>query len=121
MNNIWVIPAGHIPLQSTGEEPAFTSRDQICILNRNDAPAMITIMIYYENESPAGPYEIELKEKCVRQIRFNDLVNPFPISLDRNFAAVVESNIPIVVQFTRMDTSQAMLAGFTTMAFAGDE
>jgi hypothetical protein len=121
MHKIWVIPGGHIPLLSTGTEPAFTSRDQLSILNSNTTPAKISIMVYYENDPPTGPYKIELKENCVRQIRFNDLVDPLPISLDVHFAAVIESDVPIVVQFTRMDTSQSMLAGFSTMAFAADE
>ena len=29
----WIIPGGHIPLESIGHEPEFTSRDQIAILN----------------------------------------------------------------------------------------
>jgi hypothetical protein len=121
MHKIWVIAGGHIPLSSTGTEPAFTSRDQLCLLNTNAKPATVNIMIYYENDPPTGPYKIELKENCVRQVRFNDLVDPLPVSLDIPFAAVVESDVPIVVQFTRMDTSQSMLAGFSTMAFAADE
>jgi hypothetical protein len=116
----WIIAGGHIPLRSTGDEPEFSSRDELCVLNTNAKPAKIAIMVYHEANPPAGPYKIELKEECVRHIRFNDLVDPLPISLDTGFAAVVTSDVPIVVQFTRMDTSHKMVAGFSTLAFSAD-
>jgi hypothetical protein len=119
-HKIWVISGGHIPLLSTGTEPAFTSRDTICVLNINTQQAKLSIMIYYEEDPPAGPYKIELAASCVRHIRFNDLVDPLPLALDKKFAAVIECDLPVVVQFTRMDTSRPQLAGFTTMAYAGD-
>ena len=116
----WVISGGRIPLRTTGDEPVFTSRDELCVLNTSDNPAKISIMVYHETEHPSGPYNIEVKEACVRHIRFNDLVDPLPISLDTPFAAVVTSDVPIVVQFSRMHTSQRKLAGFFTTAFAAD-
>ena len=116
----WVIAGGRIPLRTTGVEPALTSRDELCVLNTSDRPAKISIMVYHETEHPSGPYNIEVKETCVRHIRFNDLVDPLPISLDTDFAAVVTSDVPIVVQFSRMNTSQKMMAGFFTTAFAAD-
>ena len=116
----WVIPGGHIPLLSTGTEPQFTSRDEICLLNTAAQEVKVTIMIYYEDREPVGPYKIELDAECVRHIRFNDLVDPLPLPLDMDFAAVIRSDVPIVVQFTRMQTGQSSLAGFSTLAFAAD-
>jgi len=119
-NKIWVISGGHIPLHSTGEEPAFTSRDVLCLLNTHPHEVRVRLTIYYEDKEPVGPYPIELTKNSVRQVRFNDLVDPFPIPLDTNYAAVVESEHPIFVQFTRIDTSGANMAMFSTMAFPAD-
>jgi hypothetical protein len=113
----WIVPGGHIPLQSTGSEPAFTSRDEISILNTNEQEATIRITIYYTDQEPTGPYNITVKAQRVRHIRFNDLVDPTPVLLDTDYAAVITSNVPVVVQFTRLDTSQPNLATATTMAF----
>jgi hypothetical protein len=118
-HKIWVIAGGQIPLLSTGKEPGFTSRDVVCILNTGEA-TKVNIMIYYEDKPPAGPYRIELKEICVRQVRFNDLVDPLPIPLNTIYAAVIESDNPVLVQFTRMDTGHANKALLSTMAFPGD-
>jgi hypothetical protein len=117
----WVIPAGHIPLVSTGKEPACTSRDEICILNTHRQDAEIRIIIYYADLPPVGPYSITVKGERLRHIRFNDLVDPAPILLDMDYAAVIIANIPVVVQFTRVDTSQATPLSTSTILFAADD
>jgi hypothetical protein len=116
-HTIWVIPGGKIPLHSTGTEPANTSRDELCILNTNELDAGINITLYHAEEPPTGPFRITVKAQRVRHIRFNDLVDPKPLLLDAEYAAVIHSNLPIVVQFTRTDTSQAALSTSTTLAF----
>lgn len=118
-HKIWVIAGGQIPLHSNGKEPEYTSRDLVCLLNTGNA-TKVKLTIYYEDRPPVGPYKIELAAKCVRHIRFNDLVDPLPFPLDTIYAAVVESESPIVVQFTRMDTGEANRATISTMAFPGD-
>jgi Uncharacterized protein conserved in bacteria len=50
-------------------------------------------------------------------VRFNDLAHPVPIPVDTDYASVIQSNIPIFVQHTRLDTRQAGNALFSTMAF----
>jgi hypothetical protein len=116
-NTIWMIPGGHIPLASTGKEPEFVSRDVVCILNTSKQEAHVTLTIYYTNREPAGPYKLIIKARSVRNLRFNDLVDPEPIPLDTDYAVLVQSNIPVVVQFTRVDTGGPELAGITGMAF----
>lgn len=119
-NTIWIIPGGHIPLASTGKEPDFISRDVLSLLNTNEQEAEINLLVYYANRKPAGPYKLKIKARSVRNLRFNDLVDPEPIPLDTDYAVLVQSNIPVVVQFTRMDTGQAELAAITSMAFPVD-
>jgi hypothetical protein len=120
-NTIWMIPGGSIPLVSTGREPEFTSRDEISILNANEQEADVNLTIYYANREPAGPYEIKIKANSVRNLRFNDLVDPEPIFLDTEYAVLLQSNYKVIVQFTRMDTGQQELAGITGMAFPVDD
>src|SRR5688572_7602745 len=105
-NTIWMIPGGHIPLVSTGKEPEYTSRDVLYMLNTNEEEANVSITIYYTNRAPAGPYVIKIKASSVRNLRFNDLVDPEPVPLDTDYAVLVQSDIPVIVQFTRMDTAQ---------------
>jgi hypothetical protein len=39
---------------------------------------------------------------------------------DTDYASVIESDVPIVVQHTRLDSRQAALALLTTIAYAQD-
>lgn len=100
----WVIPGGRIPFPSTGEEPAFTAFEQLCVLNPGDEAADLELTVYYADQEPVGPYPLTVAARRIRHVRFNDLVDPEAIRLDRDFGCVVRSSVPVVVQFTRQDT-----------------
>jgi hypothetical protein len=52
-----------------------------------------------------------------RHVRFNDLTDPAPVPRDTDYSSLIESDVPIVVQHTRLDSRQAALALLSTMAF----
>jgi hypothetical protein len=52
-------------------------------------------------------------------VRFNDLTEPEPIPRATDFASIVRSDVPIVVQHTRLDSRQSALALMSTIAFPG--
>ena len=52
-----------------------------------------------------------------RHLRFNDLADPAPVPRDADYASLLRSDVPVVVQHTRLDTRQEALALLTTMAF----
>jgi len=95
----------------------MTSHETVCILNTSDQPAEVRITIYYADREPVGPYIASVPARRTSHIRFNDLTDPAPIPVDTDYAAVVESNVRIVVQHTRLDSRQAENALFSTMAF----
>jgi hypothetical protein len=116
----WVIPGGHVPGTSTGAEPEFTSFDQVCILNSGDKEAEIEITIYHTDREPVGPYPLTIGARRVRHTRINDLINPLAVPLDTDYAVVIESNVPIVVLFSRQDTRQTANAIAFTLAFPAE-
>jgi hypothetical protein len=111
------VVGGHIPFESTGHEPEFTSFEQLCVLNAADKDAHLEITLYYADRDPVGPYPLVVGARRVRHVRFNDLIDPEAMPLDVDYAAVVESDVPVVVQFIRQDTRQAENALFSTPAF----
>lgn len=113
----WAIPGCCIPGQSNGEEPFLTSRDEICILNTGGKEVNIEVTIYYTDREPAGPYQMLVGARRTRHIRFNDLIDPEAIILETEFAALVQANRPVVVQFNRLDTGSDARSHSTTMAF----
>jgi len=114
----WVIPEGYIPAYSHGPEPQFTSHETACLLNTSDQDAHVQITIYYRDREPVGPYRVTVPARRTLHLRFNDLQDPEPIPVDTDYASVFESDVPIVVQHTRLDSRQAENALLSTMAYA---
>ncbi|HJT17909.1 MAG TPA: sensory rhodopsin transducer [Thermoanaerobaculia bacterium] len=114
----WAIAEGYIPGWSHGPEPEFTSHETACILNTNDQDAHVTITIYFSDRDPVGPYKITVPARRTKHVRFNDLKEPQQIPHATDYASVIESDVPIVVQHTRLDSRQAANALITTVAYS---
>jgi hypothetical protein len=117
----WAIAEGYIPAGSHGREPQFTSHETVCILNTTDNDARVTITIFYSDREPSDPYRVTVPARRTKHVRFNDLIDPEPIPLATDFASLIESNVPIVVQHTRLDSRQAENALLSTIAYAATE
>jgi hypothetical protein len=98
----------------------MTSHETVCLLNASDQEAHVEITIYYSDRDPVGPYRVSVPARRARHVRFNDLKEPEPIPRDTDYASVIESDVPIVAQHTRLDSRQAENALITTIAYAGD-
>ena len=116
----WVIAEGYIPAYSHGPEPEMTSHETACILNTGDRDAEVDIMIYFSNREPVGPFHITVGARRTLHQRFNDLRDPEPIPRATSYASVITSNVPIVVQHTRLDSRAAENALITTIAYPVD-
>lgn len=116
----WAIAEGYIPAYSNGPEPQFTSHETVCILNAGDEDAHVEITVFYSDKEPVGPYKETVPARRTKHIRFNNLKDPAPIPLDTDFASVIESDVPIVVQHTRLDSRQAENALLSTIAYASN-
>ncbi len=53
-------------------------------------------------------------------LRFNDLKDPRPIPLDTDYSSAFESDVPIIVQHTRLDSRRAEISLLTTIAYSQD-
>ena len=117
----WAIAEGYIPRESHGVEPQMTSHETVCLLNASDADAHVRITVFFTDRAPAGPYHLTVPAQRTRHQRFNDLTNSEPIPRNTDYASLIESDVPIVVQHTRLDSRQAANALITTIAYAGSE
>lgn len=115
----WVIADGYIPGESTGAGPAMTSHETASILNAGDQDAHIRMTLFFSDRDPVGPYEVTVPARRTRHVRFNDLNDPAPVPRDTDYSAVIESDVPTVVQHTRLDSRQPELALLTTVAHPG--
>ena len=113
----WVIAEGYIPDGSTGPEPAMLSHETACMLNTSDQDAHVQITVFFSDREPAGPFRVTVPARRTLHQRFNELEDPEKIPLGTDYASVIESDVPIVVQHTRLDSRQAENALMTTVAY----
>ena len=113
----WAIAEGYIPDTSHGPQPEMLSHETACLLNASEVPANVRITVYFSDRDPVGPYSITVPPKRTQHVRFNDLADPEPIPKGTDFATVIESDVEIVVQHTRLDSRQAENALLSTIAF----
>jgi hypothetical protein len=116
----WVLAGGHIPLESRGREPARTSRDELAFLNTSSQKAAVEMTVFYADRDPIGPYRLEIGGRRQRTVRINDLVDPLPVPLDVDYALIVSSSIPIIVQALRIDTSLGLTITALSMYALGE-
>jgi hypothetical protein len=114
----WAIAEGYIPESSHGPEPEMTSHETACLLNASDEDAHVEITIYFSDRDPVGPYLLTVPARRTKHIRFNDLKDPAPVPRGTDYASVIESDVPLVVQHTRLDSRQSANALLSTVAYA---
>jgi hypothetical protein len=99
----------------------MTSHETACLLNTADQDAHVSITVYFADREPKGPYRLVIGARRTLHVRFNELSDPAPIPRGTDYSSVIESDVPIVVQHTRLDSRQAENALLTTIAYAVDD
>src|SRR5438105_4022276 len=115
---LWAIAEGYIPSESAFSDRALVSHETACILNAGDRDARIALTLFFKDREPAGPYRLRVAARRTLHLRFNDLEDLQPVPRDTDYASVFESDVPVVVQHTRLDSRKAEIALLSTMAYA---
>jgi len=99
----------------------MTSHETACFLNASDQDAHVQITVYFSDRDPVGPYRVTVPANRTKHLRFNDLTDPEPIPKGIDYSSVIEADVPIVVQHTRLDSRQTANALLTTIAYAAKD
>lgn len=116
----WLIPDGYLPEKSTGDQ---VSHESVCVLNTGSQDATIHLTLYFEDREPMEGFVARCGARRTHHIRLDRILDASgrPVPRGVPYAVAVESDVPVVVQHSRLDTSQEALALFTTMAFPAEE
>jgi hypothetical protein len=114
----WAIAEGYLPPGSTGPAPQMISHETVCLLNTGAQDAHVEFTLYFADRDPVGSYRVVVQARRTRHVRFNELDDPETVPVDTDFASLIESDQPVVVQHTRLDSRQAELALRSTVAYA---
>lgn len=112
----WFIPDGYYPVHSSG---IFPSHEAICVLNPGGTDAQIEITLYFEDRDRMEGFKAGCKAGRTHHIRMDRIRDEQGNGVPQGvaYAMMVRSNIDIIVQYSRMDTTQAEMALMTTMAY----
>lgn len=117
---VWLIPDCY--LNSVSKNPSV-SHEAICVINTSDEDAEIKLTLFFEDRPAMDGFVSLCGAKRTHHIRMDKLCDKEGrlIPRDTPYAALVESSVPIVVQYSRLDTSAAEMALMTTIAYPVDE
>jgi len=113
----WSIAEGYIPSQSSFSDRALVSHETACILNAGDQDAHVSITVFFADREPVV-YRVTVSARRTLHLRFNDLKDPETVPRDTDFSSVFESDVPIIVQHTRLDSRRAEVTLMSTTAYA---
>jgi len=111
----WLIPDAYYNSVSNGQ----VSHEAVCVLNTSNEDAVINMTLYFEDRDKMDGYEAACPAERTHHIRLDKLKSKTgqPVPMDVPYAILVESNVEVVVQYSRLDTSQAEMALMTTIAY----
>jgi hypothetical protein len=107
----WAIADGRLDGQAN---------ESACILNASDDDAHVALTVYYTDREPSGPYVVTVPARRTVHVRFDDLTDPEPVPREADYASVIESDVPVVVQYSRIDGPDYTSPFASTIAYAGD-
>jgi hypothetical protein len=98
--------------------PRPRTHETACLLNASGSDAHVALTIFFADRDPVGPCRITVPARRTLHLRFNDLVQPSPVPRDTDFSSTFESDVPIVVQHTRLDSRHAEVSLLSTTAYS---
>ncbi len=112
----WLIPDGYMNPTANGD---FVSHEAVCALNVTDTEAHIKLTIFFEDRDPMTGFTAVCGAKRTNHIRLDKLVNDAGEKIPHgvSYAVLVESDVPVVMQHSRMDVSQPEMALMTTIPY----
>jgi hypothetical protein len=112
----WYVPDAYLPADSSH---GVESHESACLLNVSGGDAVVRLTFFFEDREPVGPVEVAVAARRTRHVRLTDAGALSGVQLPRGvpFAYSAESDVPIVLQHSRLDTSAGAYTLATTVAY----
>lgn len=112
----WLIPDAYL---NSISKNSSVSHEAICVINTSDIDAEIALTLYYEDRDKITDFSSFCGAGRTHHIRLDKIrsASGEMIPRDTPYAILIESNVEIVVQYSRLDTSEVEMALMTTIAY----
>jgi len=114
---VWILPDCELPKPGEGSAKGHES---VIIVNDSDRDAEISVKLYFTDKEAYDNIRWTVKSGRVRCFRTNNVSDMcgFEVPFETQYAMKLESDCNIVVQYGRLDNTQANLAFYTTMGYS---
>ena len=111
----WFIPDCYWP--EGGTDAPYVSHESICVLNPGAQEADLAFTLYFEDSDPMEGFTAICGARRTHHVRMDRLVSKAGGRVPRGvpYAVVMESTVPVHVQYSRCDTTQPNMAFMTAI------
>lgn len=114
---LWLIPDCELPQPGEG---VAKGHESVIIVNDSDKDAEIDVKLFFTDRDFTDEIKWVVKKNRVRCFRMNRLEDMcgFEVPFETQYAMKLTSSENIVVQYGRLDNTQANLAFYTTLGYS---
>jgi hypothetical protein len=117
----WYVPDTFLPEPVPADGP-YVGHEAICVLNVTDREAALLLDFYFEDRPPVKDVAVTVPAERTRHLRLDkpEQIGGFRVPVAVPYAMRVRSDVPVIVQYSRLDTTQTQCTLMTTMAYPLD-
>ncbi|MBO5370319.1 MAG: hypothetical protein J6B23_06560 [Clostridia bacterium] len=114
---VWILPDCELPPAGMG---VAKGHESVIIVNDSDVDAHIDVKLFFTDRDAYEEIKWEVKAGRVRCFRTNNISDMcgFEVPLETQYAMKLSSDTNIVVQYGRLDNTQANLAFYTVLGYS---
>lgn len=116
----WYIPDAYLPSSGAGEK--WEGHESVCMLNVSDEDAHVTMTLFFEDRPPVEITGVVLAARSNRHVGMHkpEQLGGVDVPRDVPYGIAVESDQPIIVQYSRLDVTQPNFTLMTTTPYCED-
>ncbi len=114
----WYIPDAYLPSSGLGEK--WEGHESVCVLNTSDRDATLRFTLYFGDREPLVTPPIPLPARRNRHLGMHKPADLGGVVVPRDvcYGIEVSSDVPIIVQYSRLDVTQPNFTLMTTIPYA---
>lgn len=120
-SKVWIFADGYL-VTPIGDDMTYKNHEAVCVINTTEQDAHLKFDFYFADREPLKDVEVVvLGERC-HHIRLDvpEQIGGYRIPYDTPYGLRIRSDVPVIVQYTRMYHTTQNISLMTTMAHAID-
>jgi len=122
---IWVFPDAFLPAEGNPYKSSFSGdqygHESLCIVNYALKNAKLIIDFLFEDEKPIENFKITIESKKSLHLRLDNIkVHGMNLPREKPYSIILKSDINVVAQLSRLDTTSEYNSFMTVMGWGTD-